>query len=134
MASASVTGRNAQGFTLIELMMVVAVIAIIASIGYPSYVKKVRETHRKEAIGQVLDLAAHVERLKSQTFSYQNADGQSRSLSRYDIDITADAASYTITATPSGDQSEDPCGTFTYTNEATWEFDSGNITEDECVN
>ena len=38
-----------QGFTLIELMIVVAVVAILSSIAYPSYTEYVRRGHRAEA-------------------------------------------------------------------------------------
>lgn len=38
-----------QGFTLIELMIVVAIIGIIASIAYPSYQNYVERTKRLEA-------------------------------------------------------------------------------------
>ena len=39
----------ARGFTLIELMIVVAVVAILASVAYPSYVSQVRKGRRADA-------------------------------------------------------------------------------------
>ncbi|MDQ7974852.1 MAG: prepilin-type N-terminal cleavage/methylation domain-containing protein, partial [Rhodocyclaceae bacterium] len=40
--------RSASGFTLIELMIVVAVIAILAAIAYPSYQEYVMRSRRVE--------------------------------------------------------------------------------------
>jgi len=49
-------GRN--GFTLIELMIVVAVIAIIATIAYPSYTGHVRKAKRATAQAALVDIGA----------------------------------------------------------------------------
>jgi type IV pilus assembly protein PilE len=46
-----------RGFTLIELMIVVAVIGILASIAYPVYEDSVRKANRRAAQGFMLDIA-----------------------------------------------------------------------------
>ncbi|MCB5188826.1 prepilin-type N-terminal cleavage/methylation domain-containing protein [Methylobacillus caricis] len=51
-----------KGFTLIELMIVVAIIAILASIAVPSYSKYVARAKVAEAISQLSDIRNRMER------------------------------------------------------------------------
>lgn len=54
--------RWQHGFTLIELMVVVAVIAILASISYPTYMSSVQKTRRNLATGCLTEFAQWMER------------------------------------------------------------------------
>lgn len=54
--------RMQRGFTLIELMIVVAIVGILAAIAYPSYRDSVRKTQRTDAKVTVSRLAAGQER------------------------------------------------------------------------
>jgi type IV pilus assembly protein PilE len=59
-----------KGFTLIELMIVVAVVAILAAIAYPSYTWAVRKGKRAQARTAILDLLQQQERYMTQYNTY----------------------------------------------------------------
>lgn len=61
---------KAQGFTLIELMIVVAVVAILAAIAFPSYQDSIMKGRRAEARTAILDLMQQQERYMTQRGTY----------------------------------------------------------------
>lgn len=60
--------RLKNGFTLIELMIVVAIIGILAAIAYPSYQEYVKKTKRVEAQSELVDIASRLQRYKVTNF------------------------------------------------------------------
>lgn len=60
-----------RGFTLIELMVVVAIVAIFAAIAIPSYQQYTRRAMASQAQQEVQKLAEQLERHKSKNFSYK---------------------------------------------------------------
>jgi len=67
--------KSPGGFTLIELMIVVAVIAILAAIAYPSYANYVLRSKVRLAQGDLAALVANVENHRQRTLSYPSASG-----------------------------------------------------------
>lgn len=121
--------RQARGFTLIELMVVVAIIAIIAAIAIPTYNEQVRKSRRADAARFVGDLQLRLEQWRAENPCYAAPGGScgaytasgtyptvpnSTQSPYYTIAIpTATATTYTVTATPTGLQNGDRCGVLT---------------------
>lgn len=62
-----------KGFTLIELMVVVAIVAILAAIGYPSYRDYMIRSHRSAAQGFMLKIASREEQYLLDARTYANS-------------------------------------------------------------
>ena len=63
--------RNRQGFTLLELLMVVIVIAILVSIAIPQYLKAVEKARAADAINYLGALRSSQSRYRAQQASNQ---------------------------------------------------------------
>jgi type IV pilus assembly protein PilE len=87
-----------SGFTLIEVMVVVAIIAIVATIALPSYQEYVAKTRRAEAAGLLLEGAQALERYYSANGSYLSPDDTLAAVFPTQVPING-AAYYTIAAT-----------------------------------
>jgi type IV pilus assembly protein PilA len=63
---------NERGFTLIELMIVVAIVGVLATLGMVSYRKFITSAKTSEAIGMVGSIRAAEESYRAETLSYLN--------------------------------------------------------------
>ena len=61
---------SSHGFTMIELLVVLAIIAILAAVAIPSYTSQVRRSHRADAIAGASELQLKQERYRSTHASY----------------------------------------------------------------
>jgi type IV pilus assembly protein PilE len=121
-----------QGFTLIELMIVVAVIGILAAIAYPSYQEQIAKGRRAAAKSVLTQAQAWMERYYSENYRYDvnlqsvaidNATQFPANFSvaplpgdgpaAYNVTLTFTSVSYTITAAPI--QAGDRCGSYNIT-------------------
>lgn len=107
------TMKYQKGFTLIELMIVVAIIGVLAAIAYPSYQRYVIKSKRVDMMSEMHNIASEIESRKLAQGSYSaiSAGVQSdfkgeyptQGQALYDITITPDdplTSEWTITATP----------------------------------
>lgn len=117
--------RNQMGFTLIELMIVIAIIGVLGAIAYPSYSEYVRKGHRADARAGLLQAQLWLERSATATGVYPtalpaNLTWSADTTKRYTIGFVNGNtnAAYTLTATPKspGPQASDKCGTYTLSN------------------
>ncbi len=126
---------KAEGFSLLELMIVVAIIAILVTIAYPSYEEYVLRANRTEAKNLVMRVASEEEKFYSTFNRYSGSmgarttdpstsglnitsstatDADDNAYYEVSIELTNGTQGYTITATPRGTtQSTDRCGDMT---------------------
>jgi len=138
--------NKARGFTLIELMIVVAVLGIIVAIGYPSYQEQVRKSRRAEGMGELLEMADRMERRYSDVGTYagitadvlygtDTADDKLPTTNghyKLSIDAGADNVLFTVRAEPQGSQAKDKCHTFVLNSNGTRSVTGGSLTAEQC--
>ena len=119
--------KNNQGFTLIELMIVVSIVGILAAVALPAYSEYIARGKRAEAKAALLQADQYMKRFYAANDSYSTNRGgdavalpstlsrvpsSTTTVATYNISVSAstDGTAYTLTAAP---VSTDKCGSYT---------------------
>jgi len=141
--------RKTDGFTLIEMMIVVAVLGLLTAIALPMYQETMRKSRRSEAMRELMELASRQERFYAQNSAYtSDINGElglnwrsgvvpaETSNGNYQLFVTMcpDEADfdrcYVLEARPKGDQAADKCGDIWVDSQGRREADG--LLGDEC--
>jgi type IV pilus assembly protein PilE len=124
-----------SGFTLIEVMIVVAIVGILAAIGYPSYQEQVAKSRRADAQRALMEAEQYMRNYfgKRDTFagvtlpaSLATSPRAGSGAAAYNIQLidvggnvvatSTDASTFTLRATRTGSMAADRCGDLQITN------------------
>lgn len=113
-----------KGFTLIELMVVVAVVGVLGAIALPMYNESVRKSRRTAVKAQLQEIAQNMERWFTLRNTYAGFTlgafsaspvGEDPGKAFYLVEFAAapTATAWQLRATPSNAQYPDRCGVYT---------------------
>ncbi|ARN72825.1 type IV pilin protein [Oceanicoccus sagamiensis] len=141
--------QQVRGFTLVELMIVVAIVAILATFAIPAYQSQGDRTRRADAQAALMGLAQAMERHFTENSTYASAVSSSAPAASvypsqvpldggtkyYNLKIpVATATTYTLRAEPISGAAQDGDGflELTHTGVKSWDSDnSGSIADSE---
>ena len=134
--------RYSGGFTLTELMFVVAIAALIGIIAVPSYLDQVRKGKRSEGKGALVDLANRMEKYYYDNRTYATATlaavlpggSTSEPNGYYQLTLaTLNANDYVLHAAPAGNFTDPDCRTLTLSSTGLKGVaGGGTLSADEC--
>ena len=103
---------RSRGYTLIEIMVVVAIVGIVSAIAYPQYQGYLSDTWRTQAVADLKACSMALERYYSNGFTYTGADtnticnsnSPTKGEVRYTISYESlTATTFTVRASPVGE-------------------------------
>jgi type IV pilus assembly protein PilE len=141
METNSTNRANIVGFTLIEVMIVVAVIAILSAIALPSYDEYVRRSRRADAQTQILQAAHYLERRYTTSGNYgvtlppDLAQSPGTGTVLYNITLSTNApvnSTFTLVATATGAMTGDKCGDYILAHTGAKTIANASVSVDQC--
>lgn len=137
--------RTLGGFSLIELMIVIAIVGLLASITTPSYVGYLARGKRAEAKQALLENALFLESYYTTRGFYSTAKGNNTAptlpvtqvprsgTANYTLSASVSNTGYSLTATAVNSMASDACGNFTL-NQTGTQGVSGSLGVAACWN
>ena len=110
--------RSNRGFTLIEIMIVIAIIGIVLTISIPNYNEYVKKGRRAEVVSLLSEQAQSLERFYTKNNVYTGITGLSAGNDFYTLTPTITDQTFLLTAARKTGtaMATDKCGDFTLTN------------------
>lgn len=97
--------KKLEGFTLIEVIIVVGIIGFLSALAYPSYINYLYKGSRAEAMTSLLDIASRQEQFFADNHRYTSALGDLGVSDKSDsglftLTLTSDGTAFSVTASP----------------------------------
>jgi type IV pilus assembly protein PilE len=130
-----------QGFTLLELMIVVVVVGILGMIAYPSYAEYLRKNNRAEGKAALMNAAQQLERFFTANNQYPGSlaagnisaySGQTSAESAYTLSLPTTGTEFVLKASPNAKQSKDGCGTLVINERGVKTVEGATLTAAQC--
>lgn len=119
MGSWNMYSKKGKGFTLIELMIVVAIVAILAALAYPSWADSIRKAKRADGIQALQNLRTSQSQWRANHLAYAGTTAALPNVDATSVEghygiamVSSSATAFVATAIPAGAQASDDCGTF----------------------
>lgn len=117
-----------SGFTLLELLLVIALVAMLASISVARYSHYTQESNRRAAVTRLYATQQSMERARLQTGKYADLPSLTEHGYHFQFDAAADGSSYVLTATPIQGGDTD-CGALSINQVDARQASGGNIAD-----